>query len=284
MDSMIRDLVLKTIGKIVQIGMILIVCSAVTVGQDRMTTFEKGSMVYNGIPITQDASKSEALNKIISINLQDIPLLEAVEIIAVKANLKMVYNSKLLEKKNRSISTSLEQVTVEKALWAVLEGTGLRFAISADKQLVLLKREEAINSGQGALAAVQETITGTITDGQSGETLPGVNILVKGTSTGASTDANGTFELTVESLQDTLVVTYIGYQRQEIPINDRTEIDIQLTPEAIMGEEMVVVGYGTQEVGEVTGSISSVSSEALEEDNVVNASSALEGAVFGVMA
>src|SRR5699024_3511847 len=69
--------------------------------------------------------------------------------------------------------------------------------------------------------------------------------------------------------------------RQEIPINDRTEIDIQMTPEAIMGEEMVVVGYGTQEVGEVTGSISSVSSGDLEEVNDVNDFSALTGAVSG---
>src|SRR5699024_11389206 len=106
--------------------------------------------------------------------------------------------------------------------------------------------------------AAQETISGTVAGAQSGETLPGVNILVKGTSTGASTDSQGNFELTVENLQDTLVVSYIGYQTKEVPIAGRSEINIQLTPGAIMGEEMVVVGYGEQEKASVIGSISTV--------------------------
>src|SRR5699024_3725926 len=100
---------------------------------------------------------------------------------------------------------------------------------------------------QRPLVNIQETINGTVSDGQSGETLPGVNILVKGTTTGASTDQNGDFELTVPSLQDTLVVSFIGYQTKEVPIDGRTEIDVALQPQAIAGEEMVVVGYGTQE-------------------------------------
>src|SRR5699024_1489027 len=127
-------------------------------------------------------------------------------------------------------------------------------------------RTYVIMESSGPLAGSvmqQEVISGTVTDAQSGETLPGVNILVKGTSTGASTDQGGHFELTVPSLQDTLVVTYIGYQRLEVPVSGRTEIDIQLAPKAIMGEEMVVVGYGTQRRSDLTGSISSVSSEEI---------------------
>src|SRR5690625_2452779 len=278
MDNKIRDSILKKIGKVVQIGMVLIFASAVAVGQDRIATAEKSNtMVYNGVPITQDAAKSAVLNKIISINLQDISLLEAVEKIALKAQLEMVYNSKLLEKKSRSITTNLKQITVAKALWAVLEGTGLRFAVSADKQLVLLKQKEAKNSLQRIPATIQKTITGTVTDGQSGKTLPGVNILVKGTATGASTNENGNFELTVPSLQDTLVFTYVGYQTQEVPVNGRTEIDIQLTPEAIMAEEMVVVGYGTQQRQDVTGAVSSVSAEDFEERPITNTALGLQG-------
>lgn len=127
-----------------------------------------------------------------------------------------------------------------------------------------------------------QPVIGKVTDAQSGETLPGVNILVKGTTIGASTDEDGNFELEVPSLQDTLVVTYIGYQRQEVPINGRSQIDIQLTPEAIMGEEMVVVGYGTQRKADLTGSISSVNSEDLEYAPNRSVSSMLQGSVAGV--
>lgn len=283
MDDMKRDSVLKIMGKIVQVGIVLIVCSAAAVGQDRMTQVEKNSVVYNGVPITQDAAQSTVLNKIISISAEDDPILEAVEKIAAKANLEMVYNSKLLAEKNRTVTMSLEQVTVEKAMWAVLEETDLRFAVSADKQLVLLERKEAPNSLQQIADATQEMISGTVTDEQSGETLPGVNILVKGTTTGASTDSEGNYELTVESLQDTLVVTYIGYQRQEISINGQTEIDIQMMPQAIMGEEMVVVGFGQQQsVQNLTGSVSSISSSTIQDRPITQSSQSLAGQVSGV--
>src|SRR5699024_7416989 len=102
------------------------------------------------------------------------------------------------------------------------------------------------------------TISDTVIDAQTENTLPGVNILVKGTTTGASTDADGNFELDVPSLQDTLVVSYIGYQTQEVPIRGRTEINITLQSQAISGEEMVVIGYGTQKESEVTGSVGTI--------------------------
>ncbi|SHE57906.1 TonB-linked outer membrane protein, SusC/RagA family [Fodinibius roseus] len=283
MDNKIRHSILKGMGKIVQIGMVLFVCSAVAVGQDRMATLEKNRVVYNGIPITQEVDESTVLNKIISISVHEVPLLETIKKIAVKANLEMVYNSKLLAEKDHSITTSLEQITVAEALWAVLAETSLRFAVSADKQLVLLEQKDANNSHQQIPAATQETVTGTVTDGQSRETLPGVNILVKGTTTGASTDTEGSFELSVPSLQDTLVVSFVGYQTQEVPISGRTEIDVVLQPQAIAGEELVVVGYGTQDRREVTGSISSISGEDVAaRTSSVNVTTALQGLTSGV--
>src|SRR5699024_10194960 len=110
-----------------------------------------------------------------------------------------------------------------------------------------------------------------------GETLPGVNILVKGTTTGTSTDGEGNFELTVPSLQDTLVASFIGFQTKEVPINGRTEIDLTLQSQAITGEEMVVVGYGKQEERNITGSIDQVSSEALENRSEGNVGDLLRG-------
>src|SRR5699024_6988889 len=130
--------------------------------------------------------------------------------------------------------------------------------------------------------AQKNEVSGRIIDSETAEVIPGVNILVKGTTTGASTDKNGTFELSVASLQDTLVVTYIGYQRQEIPISGRTEIEVELSPKAIMGEEMVVVGYGTQEKEDVTSSLSQISSEDMAKKSSRNITSALQGLSPGV--
>src|SRR5699024_3993292 len=157
----------------------------------------------------------------------------------------------------------------------VLEATSLR-VVTSGRNITLRQKKEPVQM-QRSVVSTQENITGTVTDAQSGETLPGVNILVKGTTTGASTDQNGSFELTAPSLQDTLVVTYIGYQRQEVAIDGRTEIDIQLTPEAIMGEEMVVVGYTQQQQEEVTGSVDQITSEDMTRRPMTNINQGLQG-------
>ncbi len=88
----------------------------------------------------------------------------------------------------------------------------------------------------------QQTVTGTITDSSTGETLPGVNIVVEGTTTGTSSGPEGTYELRVPSLSDTLVFSFIGYQTQRIPIDGRTQIDVAMRTQAIMGEDLVVTG------------------------------------------
>lgn len=129
-----------------------------------------------------------------------------------------------------------------------------------------------------------QQVSGVVTSEANQETLPGVNILVKGTTIGTSTNSEGAYQLNVPSLQDTLVFSFIGFQRQEVPINGRNEINISLESAVLTGEEMVVVGYGEQEVGSVTGSISSVESQELQETPSVTTGDALVGKVQGVTA
>src|SRR5699024_2584075 len=163
----------------------------------------------------------------------------------------------------------------------VLKGTSLK-VITAGRNITLRENNNPDHL-RHPLSSIQETITGTVTDAESGKTLPGENILIKGTSTGVSTDANGNFELTVSSLHDTLVVSYIGYQTKEVPINGRTNVEIELAPEAIMGEEMVVVGYGEETKSTITTSISKVEGEYLASKQRTQVSQALQGAIPGVM-
>jgi TonB-linked SusC/RagA family outer membrane protein len=132
------------------------------------------------------------------------------------------------------------------------------------------------------LSVQAQQVGGTVTDASSGETLPGVNVLVEGTTTGTSTNADGRYELNVPSLQDTLIFTYIGYQRAEVSISGQGNLNVQLQPEAIMGEEMVVVGYGTQKKSDLTGSISSVSSEDINTYPTQGMTDAIQGKISGV--
>lgn len=133
-----------------------------------------------------------------------------------------------------------------------------------------------------ATFAQEQTVTGSIIDQQSGESLPGVNILVKGTDLGTSSNLDGDFQLNVPSLSDTLVVSFIGYQTLEVPIQGRTVINISLEPSVITGDELVVIGYGEQSRRDLTGSVSSVSSSEFEEQTITSVDQALQGRAAGV--
>lgn len=131
-------------------------------------------------------------------------------------------------------------------------------------------------------AGMAQTITGTVTDENSGETIPGVNITVKGTTTGTSTDGNGDYQLQVSSLQDTLAFSFVGYQTQEVAVDGRTNIDIALEPQIYEADELVVSGYQTQRKVDVTGSITVVETEDLENSTSSNPVKSLQGRVPGM--
>lgn len=133
-----------------------------------------------------------------------------------------------------------------------------------------------------ACLQAQVDVSGTVTD-EEGTPLIGVNILVKGTSQGTITDLDGTFSLTAAP-DATLVFTYTGYAALEVPVDGKSQIDVSMAAGASILNEVVVVGYGTQRRGSVTGAISSVDADDIQELPVSDAGQALQGRAAGVMA
>lgn len=130
---------------------------------------------------------------------------------------------------------------------------------------------------------LEEQITGTVTDAENDRPLPGVNISVKGTTTGTSTDSEGNFDLTVPTLNDTLMFSFIGYQTQQVPINNRTSIAVQLTSQALTGDEVVVTALGISRESRSLGySTAKVSPEDFSVNRTGNFMNALQGQVAGV--
>lgn len=128
---------------------------------------------------------------------------------------------------------------------------------------------------------VEITVTGRITD-DANQPIPGVNILLKGTSTGTTSDTNGSYAITVPDGSGVLVFSFIGYATQEIPINNRTVIDVALAPDAVSLAEVVVTGYGTQSKRDITGAVSTISAEQLLTTPATNLGQAMQGKVAGV--
>lgn len=125
------------------------------------------------------------------------------------------------------------------------------------------------------------TVQGVVTDGQDQTTIPSASIVVKGTTTGTQTDANGRYTISAPA-NATLVFTYIGYVTREIPVNNQTNINVVLSPTSQQLEQVVVVGYGTQRKIDVTGSVATVKGEEISKQASVNPVAALQGKVAGV--
>ncbi|MBI0398743.1 SusC/RagA family TonB-linked outer membrane protein [Cyclobacterium marinum] len=124
-------------------------------------------------------------------------------------------------------------------------------------------------------------VTGTITD-ESGESLPGVNILVKGTAVGTVSNIDGTFKIAVPSDNDILVFSFIGYNNQEISIGNKSSINITLTSTLSDMEEVVVIGFGEQSRELLTTSVSKMDERVLDNVPYSNAASAMQGTLAGV--
>lgn len=134
-------------------------------------------------------------------------------------------------------------------------------------------------------AAAQEkkgVVTGTITDSQSGEKLPGASVLEKGTSNATKTDTLGKYKISVAAPNGTLVISYVGFKTKEVKIDGQSAINIVMDAESSAMQEVVVVGYGTQQRKDITGSISSISSGTIKNQPAVSVDQLIQGRAAGV--
>src|SRR5882724_6830172 len=126
-----------------------------------------------------------------------------------------------------------------------------------------------------------KTITGKVTD-DKGVALQGATVSARGSKTGTSTDANGAFRLSVPPGTNTLVITSVGFTRQEIDVSDKTDISVALVNSNASLNEVVVTGYGTARRRDVTGAISSVQAKDFNKGVVTNPDQLLQGKVAGL--
>ena len=147
-------------------------------------------------------------------------------------------------------------------------------------KITLLKRLLLFGAFICFSAVSAQTVSGTVTD--SSGPLPGASVVVKGTTNGTQSDFDGNFSIDNVDASATLVLSYIGYSTQEVAVNGQTTINIVLVEDASQLDEVVVVGYGTQKKSTITGSISKVTNETLDQIAVSRVDDALIGQVSGV--
>lgn len=202
-----------------------------------------------------------------------------------------LFNTQIM-KEARPVTVTIENLPLEEALDAIFEEQPLTYSI-IDQTIVIKKispetkrSSSDIGTAPASLPRIESPkaflaeVTGTVSD-QSGEPLIGVNIQVKGTTRGTTTDFDGAFAIEA-GLQDTLIFSYIGYRRLIEPVNGRTTINVSMTMEMAELEELIVVGYGKQKKSDVTGSVTNVNVEALESRPSADLGRGLQGLVPGL--
>ncbi|MGI9542738.1 MAG: carboxypeptidase-like regulatory domain-containing protein [Cyclobacteriaceae bacterium] len=124
-----------------------------------------------------------------------------------------------------------------------------------------------------------KTITGTVTTADDNTGLPGANVFIKGTTTGTVTDVDGNYTIGLPAESEILVFSSVGYITQEIEIGTQSQININLVADVTALEEIVVVGYGTQQKVNLTGAVGVATGEVLEDRPIVNVGEGLQGVV-----
>jgi TonB-dependent starch-binding outer membrane protein SusC len=125
-------------------------------------------------------------------------------------------------------------------------------------------------------------VRGKITDSQTGELLPGVNVVIKGTTIGIISGVDGSYQINSPSTNAILQFSFLGYAAQEIPVSGRTEINVSLVTDTKLLNEVVAIGYGTVKRKDLTGSVASISGEELKKVPMANAAEAMKGRLPGV--
>jgi len=227
----------------------------------------------------------------LSVNLRDATVREVIEAIEEQSEFLFLYQEGQVDL-NRRVTIHAEGKQLQEILDEVFKGTDNIYIVS-DRQVVIGKAprktlEAQLSVLQKDLGTViqqpqQKEITGKVTD-TSGEPLPGATVMVKGTTIGTVTDADGNFILRIPSDAQTLQVSFVGMKTQEIPIAGRTTFNVQLEEESETLEEVVVIGYGVQKKVTVTGSVAAIQTRDLLQSPQANISNALVGRLPGLLA
>jgi len=209
----------------------------------------------------------------LSIKVENATLQQLFDLIQDQSEFDFFYKNEQIPADAR-VSIDAKNETIEAILNDALKDTGLKFGL-VDKDIVIIPSEPADGHQQ------RKTVSGKVTD-SSGATLPGVSVVVKGTTNGVITDNNGNYLLSNVHENATLQLSFVGMKSLEVLVGTQNSINIVLEDETIGIEEVVAIGYGTSKRKDLTGSISSVKSADLQGIVSISAESMLQGKAAGV--
>ena len=238
--------------------------------------FLTGTLFATGVSSAQGvASVREA---VISLKLKDSAIDEAFDQIERKTDYHFSFNKEDINS-GVQLSREFKNATVAAILLELSAEANLKFKQVND--VIHVGKKEQAAQPEVEVYVKEVTVSGKVSSAKEGG-LPGVSIVVKGTSIGTITDIDGNFRLTAPSEQSILVVSSVGYATQEVMVDGRTTINVELKEDVTALEEVVVVGYGTQKKKEVTSAVASVKEEEFNSGGVRSPLDLIQGKVAGL--
>ena len=218
----------------------------------------------------------------IDLESRNITVNEAFRLIESKTDFKFLYVSQDIKFSN-NISVKKKHISVSDLLMNISKTADLSFK-QINHNINVKKRLKQDKSKPVEIVIQGIDITGKVISDDDGEGLPGVNIIVKGTTQGTVTDVMGNYTLNVPSRESTIVFSSVGYVSEEVVVGDRSVIDMTMSPDITALEEIVVIGYGEQKKASVVGAITQATGEELmQSGGVSTVGQALSGRLPGVI-
>jgi TonB-dependent starch-binding outer membrane protein SusC len=229
----------------------------------------------------QASSYSESVK--FDLKMNKVSLKQVFQTITEQSEFKFIYNNDVVNDKQK-VSVNTDGARVEEILNEILPQFNLEYRV-VDKQVIVFPVEEKTKSETASPsdAQQQKSVTGKVID-ENGEPLPGVTVIVKGTTRGALTNMNGEFKLDVNDGDKVIEFSFVGMKSQEITIGEQSTFDVIMAEDLVGIDEVVVVGYGVQKKVTSTGSVVSTTGEELLKSPSTNLSNNLIGRLPGLTA
>lgn len=220
------------------------------------------------------ANTSYSQSSIVSLNMKNANIRDVFKEIEKQSEYRFFYNEDQVDlSKKVSVLSSKDQLS--DILANLFSNTDIAYKV-IDKHIVLISTKgykEALSTNN----AQQQKVSGTITDAATGEPLPGVNIVIEGTTVGTVSDFDGKYSIDVPGPDAVLLFSSIGYLTERIMASNQVLIDLKLTPDITKLEEVVVIGYGTRQRKNVVGAVDQIQAKSIEGRPSANLSQALQG-------
>lgn len=243
------------------------------------------AFVFMGVSWANDLSAQELLSRRISLNLTEVKLRPALKELERIADVRFSYTPQIGQSQ-QLVTLKVTNAPLGYLLDKLFEPMNIRYELSG-KHIILSRTPSAaapvkveVNESQ---LMNMVPVKGKVVD-EVGVPLAGVSILLKGTTNGTLTNADGEFSFDAPGGEGTLVFSFVGFVSKEVPIGGRSYLDIKLEPLASALNEVVVVGYGAQKKITMTGAVSTVSADAIRNVPTANITNALAGRVAGLFA